>query len=192
MSPRPEGVREGEISPFTPEDDTQLWDGVQTLGRHWKRIAAEVEFSCPRTTREPRMRYDCMEGQERGELAMPLEREYIHVDQPSDGMLEAVFAAETGKDEEPARVRAPDPRSSDEEEDAPCYSPASAGFLAFSSSRIAELRAAGDQRPLPRVVRTIDGDWVSLEPKNRTQWAFPPPEASPRKKRGKSSFGPRR
>jgi hypothetical protein len=82
MSPRPEDVRESEMSLFTPDDDMQLWDGVQTLGRQWKRIADEVEFSSPRTTLELRMRYDCLEGQERNELAMQLEREYIHVDQP--------------------------------------------------------------------------------------------------------------
>jgi hypothetical protein len=59
-----------------------------------------VEFSSPRTTLELRMRYDCVEGQERNELAMLLERAYIHVDQPLDGMLEVGFAAETGEDEE--------------------------------------------------------------------------------------------
>jgi hypothetical protein len=105
-------------------------------------------------------------------------------------MLEVSFAAETGEDKELARVRAPD-RGSSEDEDAPRYSPAPAGFLAFSSSRDAELRAAGDRRPLPQVVRTIPADWLSLEPEDRNQWALQPPEASPRKKRGKSSFGPR-
>jgi hypothetical protein len=66
-------------------------------------------------------------------------------------MLEVGFAVETGKDEELARVRAPD-RGSSDDEDTPRYSRAPAGFLAFSSSRVAELRAAGDQRPLPQVV----------------------------------------
>jgi hypothetical protein len=72
MSPRPEDVREGEILLFTPEDDIQLWDGVQSLGRHWKRIADEVESSSPRTTLEFRMHYGGLEGPERNELAMRL------------------------------------------------------------------------------------------------------------------------
>jgi hypothetical protein len=33
------------------------------------------------------MRYDRLEGQERNDLAMLLEREYIDVDQPLDRML---------------------------------------------------------------------------------------------------------
>jgi hypothetical protein len=85
---------------------------VQSIGRHWKRIADEVEFSSPRTTLELRLRCDCPE--ERNELAMLLEWEYIHVDQPLDGFLEVGFAAETGEDEELARVRAPDLGSSDD------------------------------------------------------------------------------
>jgi hypothetical protein len=40
-------VRVGEISLFTPEDDMLLRDRVQSHGRHWKRIADEVEFSPP-------------------------------------------------------------------------------------------------------------------------------------------------
>jgi hypothetical protein len=58
MSPRAQDVRVGEISLFTPEDDRQLRDRVQSLGRHWQRIADEVQFSSPRTTPELRIRYD--------------------------------------------------------------------------------------------------------------------------------------
>jgi hypothetical protein len=65
------------------------------------------------------MRHDCLEAQERNELGMLLEREYIHVDQRLDGMLEVGFAAESGEDEELARVRATDRGSSDDAADAP-------------------------------------------------------------------------
>jgi hypothetical protein len=97
MSARPEDVGEGETSLFTPEDDTHRWDGVQTLDRHWKRIADEVEFSPPRTALDLGMHYGGLEGRERGELAMLLEREYIHVDQPLDGMLEVGSARRWGR-----------------------------------------------------------------------------------------------
>jgi hypothetical protein len=115
MSPRPQDVSEGEISLFTPEDDMLLRDRVQSHGRHWNRIADEVEFSSPRTTLELRMRYDCLERQERNELAMLLEREYIHVDQPLDGTLEVSVPAERGEDAELALVRARDRESSDDD-----------------------------------------------------------------------------
>jgi hypothetical protein len=167
---------------------------MQSLGRHWKKIADEVEFSSPRTTLELKMRYDCLEDQERNELAMLLEREYIHVDQPLDGVLEVGFPAETGEDAELARVRVPELESSDDDDedgDAPGFAPAEPGFLEFSSSRVAELRAAGDQRPLPQMVRAIRQDWFSLEPEDRNEWAVPRQEASPRERRGKTSFGAR-
>jgi hypothetical protein len=54
------------------------------------------------------MCYDSLESQERSQLAMLLEREYIHVDQPLDGMLEVGFPAGTGEDAELARVRVAD------------------------------------------------------------------------------------
>jgi hypothetical protein len=133
MSARPQ---EGEISLFTPEDDLLLRDGVQRLGRHWKGMLDEIEFSCPRTALELRMRYDCLKGQERIELALLLE--YIHVYQPLDGVLEVDFPGETGQDAELARVRSPGGVWSDDE-DAPRYAPMSPGFLAFSASRVAEL-----------------------------------------------------
>jgi hypothetical protein len=143
------------------------------------------------------MRHDWLEGRERNELAMLLEREYIHVDQPLDGMLGVGFPAETGEDAELAQVRVPDPDSSDGDGDAPRYTPAQPGFLAFSSSRVAELPAAGDQQPLPRMVRAIRQDWFSLEPEVPNRWAVPRPEASPRRRgeailrspRPKASFG---
>jgi hypothetical protein len=40
-------------------------------------------------------------------------------------------------------------------------------------------------------VRTIRGDWLSLEPENRNQWAVPGREGSPLRRQGKSSFVPR-
>jgi hypothetical protein len=114
---------------------------------------------------------------------MLLEREYIHVDQPLDGLLGVGFAAETGEDEELVRVRDPDPGSSDEKEEAPCYSPAPAGFLAFSSPRVAESRAAGHRRPFRRVVITISGDRLSLDPEHWNQWAFTPASLDSRHQR---------
>jgi hypothetical protein len=131
-SPRPHGVWEGEIALFTPEDDLPLGDRVESLGRHWKRIADEVEFSSPRTELELGMRYDCLEGEERNELAMLLKRKYINVDRPLDGMLVVGFPAGTREDAELARVRAPDWESGDDDEYHPRYAPASPGFLAFS------------------------------------------------------------
>jgi hypothetical protein len=56
MSRRPQDAREREISLFTPEDGLPLRECVQSLGRHWKGIADEVEFSSPRTTLEIRVR----------------------------------------------------------------------------------------------------------------------------------------
>jgi hypothetical protein len=153
-----------------------------------------VAFSSPRTTLELRMRYDCLEGQERNELAMLLEREYIHVDQPLDGMLEVGFPAETEEDGNLGPGRARDPESSDDDEDPPRFAPAQAGFLGFSLSGVAKLGAAGDQLPLPQGVRAIRQDWFSLEPEVRNQCVVPRQEASPRKRRGRSppaqaSFG---
>jgi hypothetical protein len=90
-------MREGEISLCSPENDLELRGRVRSLDRHWRRIGDEVECSSPCTTLELRMRYDCPEGQERSELAMLLEREYINVDQRLDGVLEVGFPVERGK-----------------------------------------------------------------------------------------------
>jgi hypothetical protein len=66
---------------------------------------------------------------------MLLEREYIHVDQPLDGMLEVGFPAETEEDGNLGPGRARDPESSDDEEDPPRFAPAQAGFLGFTFYR---------------------------------------------------------
>ena len=177
MDPRPQDVREGVIPIFTEEDDARLREGVHMIGRHWQRIQDQIAFSTPRSALELRMRYDYLEGQDRNELAMALEREFVHGQAEMDVMLEVGFAAETGDDAELARIRPPDHGSSDEYEDdePPRYAPSQPGFLAFSSARVAALRSAGDQRPLPRMVRDLRGEWNRLSPGERTQWALPLP-----------------
>jgi hypothetical protein len=119
------------------------------------------------------MRYDCLKGQKRNELAMLLEREYIRVDPPLDVVLEVGVPVETGVDAELARVRAPHRESRNGDNDPPRYAPASPCFMAFSSSRVAAFCADGDQRPVPQMLRTVRGDLLGLEPEDRNQWAVP-------------------
>jgi hypothetical protein len=81
------------------------------------------------------------------------------------------FAAETGEDAELSEPGTEDPAARG-------CSPLCAGapgILAFSSSRVAELRAAGAQRPPPQIVRAISGIGPSLEPEERNRRAFPGP-----------------
>jgi hypothetical protein len=188
MSPRPQDAREGEISQFTPEDDLQLRDGVQSFGRHWKRIADEVEFSSPRTTLDRRLRNDCLEGQERNELPMRLERKDIHVDQPLDGALVVGLPAEAGEDAELARVRAAGRKSSDDE-DLPRYAPrhlASWRSVLHVSPRCARLAISGLSR---RWCELFAATGAASNPGTGT---VPRPEATPRKRRGRPSLDPRR
>jgi hypothetical protein len=63
-----------------------------------------VVFSSPRTALEHSMRCACLDGLERNELAMLLERECINVNPPWDGMVVVGFPAETNEDAELARV----------------------------------------------------------------------------------------
>ena len=183
MDPRPQDVREGVIATFTEDDDMRLREGVHMIGRHWQRIQNEIVFSAARTALELRMRYDYLEGQDRNELAMKLEREYVHGRQEMDVMLEVGFAAETGDDSELALVRPPDPGSSDEDEEPPRYAPSQPGFLAFSSARVAALRSSGDRRPLTRMVRDLRGEWNGLSAEERIEWTLPPAWAAPPRRR---------
>ena len=89
------------------------------IDRHWYRILDQTTFSTRRTVLELRMGYEYLEARGGNGLAMLLEREYVEVEQPLDAMLEMGFAARTGDDAELARIRPPDPGSSDEEEDEP-------------------------------------------------------------------------
>ena len=172
--PRPQDVWDGEIVPFTAEEDAHIMSWVGTNGRKWARLLEEGPWAGTRTRLSLKHRYDMLDDIERNDLMVRLQE----VAAGLDGFVDIAtdLRPDIGEDR---------PDEEDEEEPEEVLPGDSSAFMHFCINQRALFSRRHPEADTCELARLMGQQWRQMPRDEREAWrpaALPPPAPSPAKK----------